>query len=224
MSTTDPPPKTKNNEQYGSPSQNKKRWATRIPLTKQKRWARRIPSLLLIVFCFDRWIVLLIVFLFLEGDPCCSLFVVLGGGSALLPKAKNHEKHGSPSQNKKRWATQIPLLKQQTMSNTDHPPKTKNHEQHGGGSVLLFVFVLGGGSVLLIVFCFGRGIRAAPRFWLWEEDPCFSSFFVLVGGSVKAWATRIPLPKKKWWATRSPLTEKTMSNTDPPPKTKTNNE
>ena len=38
--------------------------------------------------------------------------------------------------------------------------------------------------MLLIVFCFGRGIRAAPRLWLWEEDPCFSSFFVLGGGSV----------------------------------------
>jgi hypothetical protein len=39
---------------------------------------------LLMIFCFGRGSVLLIVFSFRKGDPCCSWFFILGEGSVLL--------------------------------------------------------------------------------------------------------------------------------------------
>jgi hypothetical protein len=52
------------------------------------------------------------------------------------PPAKtiNDEQDGSPSQNKKRYATRFPLPNKTTMSNTDQLLKTKNVEEHGSPS------------------------------------------------------------------------------------------
>ena len=37
--------------------------------------------------------------------------------------------------------------------------------------------------LVFFFFCFGRGVPVAHGFF-WEGDPCYSSFFVLGGGSV----------------------------------------
>jgi hypothetical protein len=130
---TDSPPKQKNNDQHESPSQNKKTMSNTDPPPETNNDEQHgFPS--------EK--------LFWEGDPCCPLFFVLGGGSVLLivfflgggfvlvmyisltkqkrisntdplAKIKNDEQHGSPPKTKK------------NMSNTDNPLKTKIDEQHG---------------------------------------------------------------------------------------------
>jgi hypothetical protein len=151
-------------------------------------------------------------FFFWEGDPCCSWFFVLGGGSVLLMAfsfwdwapccssffvlggGKNDEQHGSPSQKKKRTAVRILSQIKKTWGTQTPPPKRNIHDQHEG-----------------------RGIRVAHHFFS-EVYPCCSSLFVLGGGSVLLIVFLFwegdkksdeqhgsPFQNKKWYATRIPL-------------------